>query len=177
MFEAGRDFEVDNFAVYENSLFVLGKAADKHKKLDRLNIVLLDSGDYIYKKMGVTTAKTRFEIKEDFNRLLAKHGVDIEKEFWKVPINKVALGISQKRYGKTLGKKELDEDIAEHDFANLCKFLEKFSKEQGKVVLVVSHFDEYVKESNSLQVPHAHVVYNKFTKFEKNSLGNFLINE
>ena len=77
--------------------------------------------------------------------------------------------------GKVMGKKKIDTDICEHDFDTLCKFLQRFSEEQKKLVLAVSHLDEYVKETVNIQDPHANVVYSKFNKFEKDSLGNFFI--
>lgn len=175
MFEAKRDFEVDNFPMYELSLFVLGKAPDKHKTLERFNVCIFDDGKEIVKQKCVINPKARYAIKERFNECALRRGINIDGDNWKLSINKVALGVSQKRQGKVMGKKKIDTDICEHDFDTLCKFLQRFSEEQKKLVLAVSHLDEYVKETVNIQDPHAHVVYSKFTKFEKDSLGNFFI--
>lgn len=174
MFEAGRDFEVDNLEIYENSLFALGKAINKHKTQKRLCFVLIDDGEIIFDKRGITFGKERFQLKEQFNALLMSKHINI-KESWRLPVVKTQLGVSQRRYGNTLGKKEIDVDIAEQDFTNLIKIMRLFSEKQSKTILICAHFDEYYKDTSSLDAPHCHIVYNRFTKFEKNSLGDFLI--
>ncbi len=179
MLETGKDYKIDNMLIYENSLFVLGKSIDKHAKTGDLAFILFDNGKCIFDKRDINSSKERFAIKEQFNEFLRDKRIDIEnpKCVNKLALAKVQLGVSQKRYGIDLGKKRLDADIVGQDLHNLIKYLKEFSETQKKLVLVTVHLSQYQKDLQTIDDPHCHILYSKFTPFEENALKDFLINK